>query len=293
MTLGYLGRRAILGMRQAPFGAAVVTATIALALLALGGLAAAGTLAGRALALWERDLKLTVYLADGATPPERAAIGARLEAAVGRAPKLVSKSASLDRLRAGLGDLGPLLDDLPENPLRDAFELPVGAFEGRALAPLARAVARLPGVVDVDYGADWFEPAQRLLRLVRLVGLALLGLVSLATVVLVANTFRLAVHARRDEIGIMKLVGATDAFIRIPFLIEGLLEGALGGALAAAALGSAWVALWPRALAAFELLAALGPAPLPLWRGAGLLVATGALLGLAASGLSVGRFLRL
>jgi cell division transport system permease protein len=117
-------------------------------------------------------------------------------------------------------------------------------------------------------------------------------LVVVATVVLVSNTFRLAVYARRDEIGIMKLVGATDAFIRIPFLIEGLLEGVCGGLLAAAALGPSGGWLWPRAIEAVGLLAALGPTPLSLARALGGLVLTGGLLGLCASGLAVGRFLR-
>jgi cell division transport system permease protein len=199
---------------------------------------------------------------------------------------------ALKALRVSLGSLGPVLDDLPQNPLRDSLDRPVGGLAPAAIAALAKGVAALPGVADVDYGAEWLAPVQRLLHFLRVVGLSLLGLVVVATVILVSNTFRLAVYARRDEIGIMKLVGATDAFIRIPFLLEGLLEGLLGGAIAAAALGWGWHWFWPKAVEAVQLLGALDAAPLPLARGLAALVIAGGLLGLSASGLAVGRFLR-
>ncbi|HUB06218.1 MAG TPA: permease-like cell division protein FtsX [Myxococcales bacterium] len=286
MRAGYLGRRALLGMRQSPFGAAVATATIALALFVAGTVAAAGTLAAQALAAWDQELTLTVYLDDGATPAQRQAVAARLGNA-----HFVGKAEALRQLEGSLGEAGAVLADLPQNPLRDAFELPVGGRAPEAIAGLAAEIGKLPGVVDVDYGASFFGPVERLLEFLRRTGLFLLALVGLATVILVSNTFRLAVYARRDEIAIMKLVGATDAFIRIPFLVEGLLEGLAGGLLAAAALGSGWAALWPRALAAVSLLGALGPAPLPVVRALLSLVGAGGLLGLCASGLSVGRFL--
>ena len=288
MTFGYLGKRALLGMRQSPYGAAVATVTIALALFAVGAVSAAGVLASHALGAWGRELKLTVYMEDGASAEQRAAVQARL----GGAAHFVSKADALAVLKLSLGQLGAVLDDLPQNPLRDSFDSPVGALDPAALTSLAGDLGRLPGVADVDYGAEWLAPVQRLLRFLRLAGLSLLGLVAVATVVLVSNTFRLAVYARRDEIGIMKLVGATDAFIRIPFLIEGLLEGFCGGLLAAAALGTSWSWLWPRAVEAVGLLATLGPTPLSLARALGGLVLSGGLLGLCASGLAVGRFLR-
>jgi cell division transport system permease protein len=288
VTFGYLGKRALLGMRQSPYGAAVATITIALALFAVGAVSAAGVIASHALGAWGQELKLTVYMEDGASAEQRATVQAQL----GGAAHFVSKADALVALKLSLGQLGAVLDDLPQNPLRDSFDSPVGTLDPAALISLAGALGRLPGVADVDYGAEWLAPVQRLLRFLRLAGLSLLGLVAVATVVLVSNTFRLAVYARRDEIGIMKLVGATDAFIRIPFLIEGMLEGFFGGLLAAAALGTSWGWLWPRAVEAVGLLSTLGPTPLSLARALGGLVLSGGLLGLCASGLAVGRFLR-
>ncbi|MHB8417337.1 MAG: cell division protein FtsX [Myxococcales bacterium] len=287
MSATYLGRRALSGMRQSPFGAAVATVTIALALFVGGAVAASGALAARALAAWDRELTLSVYLDDAATPDQRQAVAERL----GGATRFVGKAEALRELEASLGEAGAVLESLPQNPLRDSFERPVGGLAPEAIAALAAEVGKLPGVADVDYGASFFGPVQRLLAFLRTAGLCLLGLVVTATVILVSNTFRLAVYARRDEIAIMKLVGATDVFIRIPFLVEGLLEGLAGGLLAAAALGSGWSAVWPRAVAAVSLLSSLGPAPLPVARSLLALVGAGGLLGLCASGLSVGRFL--
>jgi cell division transport system permease protein len=144
----------------------------------------------------------------------------------------------------------------------------------------------------VDFGSAWLERLELFLRRARSAGLFLFAVLSLATAVLVANTLRLAVYARRDEIEIMKLVGATDAFVSTPFLIEGIVQGVLGAALAVAALLATQAALLPRLRAAVVLAGRITRAdllPTPLLLG---LLAGGAALGLAASALSRGRFLR-
>ena len=202
------------------------------------------------------------------------------------------RAAGDERLRATFGDLGAVLDDLPDNPLRDAYELPALQVSGGRLAELGRSLKGQPCVADVDFGAEWLEPAQRLLGGLRWALGALFGLIAGVTLVLVANTFQLAIYARREEIGILKLVGATDGFVRWPFLLEGLLEGLIGGALAGGAVAGGLAALWPRALVLVPLLASLGTHPLPLLQLALSLVGIGAGIGFFASGFAVGRFLR-
>jgi cell division transport system permease protein len=290
--LNYAFRRSLRGMRQSPVGAVVAAATVALSLFAAGGLSSAGWIAEQALGRWAQALKLTVYLDDSATPPQREAVRSLLAERMGRDPTFVDKAAGLHALRQSLGDLGPVLDDLPENPLRDALEIPITAFPPSGLAGLSSELARLPGVVDVDSGARWVEPVQRLLKALRTLGLTVFGLMGAASLVLVSNTFRLAVYARRDEVEIMKLVGATDNFVRNPFLLEGLILGTVGGCGAAAALLATWHWLWPRAVAVLTPLTALGSAPIPFTRALLGLVLAGAVMGLCASGLAVGRFLR-
>jgi cell division transport system permease protein len=290
--LSYALQRSLRGMRQSPMGALVGTVTVALCLFAAGGLSSAGWIAERALANWSQALKLTVYLDDAATPPQREAVRALLAERAGGEPRFVSKAEGLAELRKSLGDLGPVLDDLPENPLRDTMERPMTALSASTVASVVEDLTRLPGVVDVDAGARWVEPVQRLLRSLRGFGLTVFALMGVATLVLVSNTFKLAVYARRDEVEIMKLVGATDHFVRTPFLLEGFLQGTLGGLLAALALWATWHWLWPRAVGVLAPLGSLGPEPLPVLQALGVLVVAGGVMGLCASGLAVGRFLR-
>jgi cell division transport system permease protein len=290
--LSYALQRSLRGMRQSPVGALVVTATVALALFAAGGLSSLGWIAERALATWSQALKLTVYLDDAATAEQREAVRSLLAERSGGVPRFVSKAEGLAELRKSLGDLGPVLDDLPENPLRDTLERPMTALTSGSFASVARDLARMPGVVDVDAGARWVEPVQRLLAALRLFGLTVFAFMGIATLALVSNTFRLAVYARRDEVEIMRLVGATDHFVRTPFLLEGVIQGTLGGLLAALALWATGHWFWPRAVSVLAPLTVLGPEPLPVARALVGLVAAGAAMGLCASGLAVGRFLR-
>jgi cell division transport system permease protein len=291
-VLPHVLRRALRGISQSPFGALTVLVTIALALSVIGGLLITGTLLDGVLSQLDRGLTLSVYLADAADPGQRRAVADLVAGETGAPPRYVPKSEALARLRQELGDLGSVLDDLPENPLRDAYEQPMQGVDQRRISALGQRLRAMPGVVDVDDGAAWLWPLMRAMRLLRLLGVGLFALVTVATVVLTANTFRLSVYARREEIGILKLVGATDSYVRGPFIVEGLIEGSLGGGLAALLLGSVHQALWPRLQLALASLAPLGPAPIPVTSSAIALVLAGAAFGVLASGLSVGRFLR-
>src|SRR5262249_31485223 len=113
-----------------------------------------------------------------------------------------------------------------------------------------------------------------------------------AALLVVANTIRLAVYARRDEIEIMKLVGATDGYVRLPFLLEGALQGLIGGGLAISALVGAQRWLLPRAQEAFLFAAGSAGPPLVSISTMGIVAAAGALVGLLGSWLAVSRFLR-
>jgi cell division transport system permease protein len=161
--------------------------------------------------------------------------------------------------------------------------------EARQLSARLRQVA---GVADVDYGTAWLERLERILQRARTAGLGLLILLGLTTAVLVSNTLRLAVYARREEIEIMKLVGATDAFVGAPFLLEGLIQGAVAGGLAAAGLLGLQAALLPRLAAVLGPLASIPPGAAPPWPLLLGLAAGGAGIGLLASGLAIFRFLR-
>jgi cell division transport system permease protein len=282
-------RRAATNLWRAPLPSIVAVITIGLALF-LGASLAFSIASARALLVsWGAQPSVTAYLDPGLSDEQARSLAERLRSQERIDVVLVSKAAALNRLRVQLGSLGGALDDLPANPLPVSLELTVGP--GVNLRALADRIAALPGVREVDYGREWVDRVEALGRALRQFGTAALVLVSFAALLVVANTIRLAVYARREEIDIMKLVGATDAYVRLPFVIEGALQGFCGAILAIGALAAVQRFVLPRAAAAFAFASGV-PAPHVSPAHCGLLVAAGALVGLCGSYLAVARFLR-
>ncbi len=284
-------RRALAAMARGPYVALVGMATIFVAVFATGLFAAVLGGAERLLQAWAGEVQISVYLAPG-TDLAAAARAARATAP-GRDIEAVPAATALRRLAEALGDEARVLEGAGPGALPDAVEV---RAPGISLAGARDLAARLrsgvPGAADVDYGNAWLETLERLVRRTRLAALVLFGALAVATAVLVSNTLRLAVFARRDEIEIMKLVGATDAFVSAPFLIEGLVQGLLGAAVAVGALLATHAAIVPRLRAAVSLAGGLRLAdtlPAPLLVG---LVLGGGAVGLLGSALSVARTLR-
>jgi len=286
----YFVRRALDAMARGPYVAIVGTATIFVAVFAIGLFAASLGSAQRLLEAWAGEVRIAVYLKPGAD-----LVLAREEAlklADGRRVVAVPAAAALKRLAASLGDQANVLEGVGPDALPDAVEVEAAGISLAGAKALAERLRTVTGADDVDYGNAWLEKLERFVERARSASVFLLVALSLATAVLVSNTLRLAVFARREEIEIMKLVGATDAFVGAPFLIEGLLQGFGGGLLAVAALLATHAAAAPRLRAAVKLAEALtlrDTLPLPLL---GALVAGGAAIGLLASTLAVLRYLR-
>jgi len=283
-------RRAVQALRRGPLVTAVAVGTIFVAVLLTGLFASLFSGAERVLSSWVREVPISVYLAPGADLSRAREAAERI--APGLAVEAVKPEEALVRLRASLGDQAAILDGVGAEVLPASVEVRPARLSLPETRALAARLGRVPGAAEVDYGAAWLDPLETVLERGRAVGIGLLVLLAVATAVLVSNTLRLAVYARRDEIEIMKLVGATDAFVGGPFLVEGLLQGLAGATLAVSALlGASW-ALLPRLRVALPLASRLSRAdvlPGPLLIG---LVGGGALLGIASSALSLGRFLR-
>ncbi|MVN86191.1 FtsX-like permease family protein [Deinococcus sp. HMF7620] len=175
------------------------------------------------------------------------------------------------------------------NPFPDTLRLRVGRVEDARV--VAQAVAGLPGVEDVEYGADYVDPTVRTLTAIRGAGYALVGLLFLGTLFNILNAVRVAMYARRDEISVMRLLGATRGFIRMPHVIEGLLVGTLAAALAVGILTPTYLNLAERV----QRLAPVFPVTrdadtlLPLLGGVALL---GILTGLLGSVFATRRYLK-
>jgi cell division transport system permease protein len=286
----YFVARALDALRRGPFVTLVAVGTIFVAVFVTGLFAAVLGGAARLLAAWGGEVQISVYLAPGTDLALARAAAERI--AQGLAVEAVSSDEALRRLRASLGDQASVLEGVGEKVLPASVEVRAPGISLAAARALAARLQAVPGAEQVDFGNAWLERLELFLRRARSAGLLLFAVLSLATAVLVANTLRLAVYARRDEIDIMKLVGATDAFVSVPFLIEGLVQGLLGALLAVAALLGTQAALLPRLRGAVVLAERITRAdllPTPLLLG---LLAGGAGLGLAASALSLGRFLR-
>jgi len=268
---------------------AAVTITV-VTLLALGGALALASTLNYIAGHLEHQLEIVVYVRYGAASRDVAAVRQRLARLPGvTGLEYVSQDAALTRLQAQVGSRVDLRDLVTRNPLPASFV--VTADRPQRLGAIAAAARALPDVEDVRDGAHVVTRLLAVMRAVRLVGtLAGLGLATIALIV-IASTIRLTVFARRAELEVMRLVGATAWFIRWPFVVEGALIGACGACAAAAMVTGAY------ALAIRGTQASLPFLPLPAPGQVGLdvswkLLVWGITMGVAASLLAVRRYVR-
>ena len=227
------------------------TLTIALALFVLGGFLVVTANLDRLGAEWSRAAELSVYLKDGITTAERRAIEGTLSSSeVIATSEYVSKDDALLRFKQTFSDLSNALDGLGGNPLPASIEarLRAGPGTSAAIDGLAATLQQMPGVADVRYDRQWLARLLAAIGVIRGVGLVLGAVLTIAAALTVANVVRLALYARRDELDIMQLVGAPQAYIRGPFVMEGVLQGGAGALIALAGLGVAFLALRGRYL---------------------------------------------
>jgi len=146
----------------------------------------------------------------------------------------ISKDDALKSLRKQLGEKAGLLDGLGENPLPASLEIVLSRDVSGDSLPyeLKTRLERINGVDEVQYSQEWVERFQAIMGAVKIIGLVFGGLLFLAALFIITNTVKLTIYSRKDEIEILKLVGATNRFVKIPFLIEGSIQGFLGGSVA-------------------------------------------------------------
>jgi cell division transport system permease protein len=236
----------------------------------------------RALSQVEERVEIRAFVIDGTSAEATSAalgdIGAFPEV---QSVQLVSQEKALERARRELGEFS----DVFESGILPAsldVRLKPGYRDPKTVQAVADRMKTYDFIEDVRFGEEWVQKLYRIRNIATLAGM-LLGLAFAAVaVIIIGSTIRMAVLARAREIAVMRLVGATDAFIRSPFLIEGAMKGTLGGLLA---LLLTWTA--NETIGRFVFRAEFFDA-----RMAVLGVIAGALIGLMGSAVSVGRHLR-
>jgi cell division transport system permease protein len=227
------------------------TLTIALALFVLGGFLDVTSNLERLGAEWSNAAELSVYLKDDITPAERQAVeGVVAPSDLIAAHEYVSKPDALARFKQTFGDLTAAVDGVGGNPLPASFEVRLrpGPGVSDSVDALASRLRQMAGVADVRYDRQWLTRVLSAINVVRGVGLVLGSVLVVAAALTVANVVRLALYARREELEIMNLVGAPQAYVRGPFVMEGVLQGGMGALIALAALAGVFFALRGRYL---------------------------------------------
>ncbi|HEY2852690.1 MAG TPA: permease-like cell division protein FtsX [Gemmatimonadaceae bacterium] len=276
-------RDSLIAFRRTPLLSALSITTIAFSLFAVGLFGLVVLNIRDALEKVEEHVEIRAFITDK-TPVEQVALAANDVAKYDEVQSvdLVTQEQALERARRELGEFRDVFE-AEFLPASLDVHLKPGFRDPASVRRVADRLKALTFVDDVRYGEDWIEQLYRL-RNIAGVAAAALGLAFAAiAIIIIGSTIRMAVLARSREISIMRLVGATDAYVRRPFLIEGFIKGVLGGLLA---LGLTWLAIhlvssylsfqtvfFDQRLAIFGL-------------------AGGALMGLLGSAFSVGRHLR-
>lgn len=246
-----------------------------------------------ALEVWEDDVQIEAYLSDDVKPSETARIKTEISAMTEVKTVLyIDKDKALELFKKSMGNMGSIAETLPDNPLPASFEIKLkdGFKKIEHIEAVAKKLKGIAAINDIVYGKEWVEKFSTSLALIRLIGLIIGAFLLMATIFIVSNTIRLTVYAKKEELEISKLLGATDFFIKLPFYIEGLIQGFVGSAISIASLYiiySFFVTGIESSIGAGSFQIGFLSTPSIIY-----LLAGGMLLGIFGSLVSIGRFLK-
>ena len=243
-ALRYSFDEAVVSLWRGRRSSSLSVATIAAALVVLGALLLAGWNVERLLARWAAAAEMSVYLRDDVTADGRAAVEQMLrQSDLVSDHEFVSRDEALTRFRRDFAELAGVTEAVAVNPFPASFEvrLEPDPSDAGAVEHLATVLQGATGVEEVRFDQRWIERMTSAAVLMRGVGLVVGLVLVVAAALTVANVIRLACFARRDEIEIMQLVGAPLAYVRGPFVLEGVLQGGIGAVAALGVLGIGFV----------------------------------------------------
>ena len=290
-SLSYFWGETFRSLFRNRFMAIASVLTVTLSMFILGVFLSAVLNINHMASYLENQVEMTVYLKDGLTTDQVMGIGKYLKAQPGmKEIKFTNKDQAMEDFRERMGDQQGLLDAINGNPLPASYQMSFQTPE--QLKTAAEVVAKYQGVETVQYGKDIIEQLYKVAQVIRLSGIVLIIFLAGAELFIISNTIRLTVFARRREIQIMKYVGASNGFIRWPFLFEGMVIGFLGS-------GFASFILWEGYKTVVSEMAAAGLVfipMIPLWPFMGyttlIILAAGIVIGVMGSAISLRKYMK-
>ncbi len=231
----YFFRRALRNMRQCPLLCAVAIATASVALTLMAFFVIVVLNVQQLTAYWSKDVAIVAYLdTDPGTRGRNELMEDIRSLSQVKGVRFVSKTEALVRFKKRMAQNAELLEGVGSDILPSSFEISLHPpYQNQA--GIDGVISRLQGdlgLKDLRFGGEWVKKFDSFVLLLRLIGAVLGGFLVFSALLIISNTIRLTLYARRDELEIMSLVGATSMFIKTPFLIEGAIQGALGGLIA-------------------------------------------------------------
>jgi len=271
---------------------------IYISLLLVGTFFLASALVNRVVSSFEQKVSISIFLKDGAAPADVTTLQANIDRnTLVKGVTYVSKAQALDRFKERTKNSPALVEQLRGNPLPASLE--VQLVDPRQVQTVVKSITADPVLTkvikdpaaDIHWGQTVVENLFAFTGIIRTFMLVFVVMLLLVSLVLIGNTIRLAIYSRRKEIGIMRLVGASNWFIRTPFLFEGVFQSILGAGLAIGTLVAAQslIVPWLQRNLRFLPVVISGAT---LWQLTGLLLLSGIVIGLLGSGEAVRRYLK-
>ena len=290
-TLEYFVKEAAISLKRNNLMSFASITTVAISLVILGLFLIMVMNLNNMAAHLESQVQINVYLEDNLSEAERYEIGNNIKKIKGvEEITFVTKDEAIERFRERLGEQKYLLDALDDaNPLPYSYEVKLTLPE--QVKSAATEIAEYPGVKTAKFGQEAIEQLFKLTHMIRVFGVVLILFLVFATLFIISNTIRLTVFARRKEIGIMKYVGATDWFIRWPFIMEGMALGFGGAFIATLVLRTSYSAITNQIYQSFMFLPLIPQYPF-LTNLTILLIVLGMIIGALGSAISLKKFMK-
>lgn len=289
-TVGYFFKESLVSLKRNGWMSVASVLTVAISLFVCGVFFLVVLNVNNVADSIESSVEIRAYLNEDISKGDIDPLKEKIGALPGvKSVDFISRDEALDSLKSQFGEKGDLLGALGDNPLPDSFTVKTKTADD--VVPVAQSMENTGSFQKIRYGQGVVEKLLALISWVRILGVVIMILLGVAAVVLISITTRLTVYARKEEIMIMKYVGATDWFIRWPFFLEGVFLGLIGSFIAVLILRWSYSSLLSNVSVSLAFIK-LVSAPGLLWQISLAMVIAGTSLGALGSVISLRRFLK-